>query len=57
MEYNADLSYIDLNNYKTLLDRINYIIEHPHTTNHIPSDITQLVEIREYIYRKFFNCA
>lgn len=56
MENSKDLSYINNDNYKLILDRINYVINNPHTTNNRPFDIIELIEIRTYIYTKFIDC-
>ena len=56
MQYNKDLSYINNDNYKLILDRINYVINNAHTTNQRPYDIIELINIRTFIYTKFIDC-
>jgi len=48
-----DLEYITCDNFKVILDRINYIINNPYTTQSKPVDIIQLIDIRQFIYNKF----
>ena len=51
---NKDLSYINKNNAALILQRINYVLENPYTSNSKPSDFIELYSIRDFIIAKFF---
>ena len=53
MDNNNDLDYITAENYKLILERINYVLDNPNTANNKPTDFIQLLEIKNYIFRKF----
>ena len=52
--FNKDLSYINKNNASLILQRINYVIQHPHTCNATPTDFIELYSIRDFIIANFF---
>ena len=51
---NKDLSYINKDNAALILQRINYVLQNPHTCNSKPSDFIELYSIRDFILSKFF---
>lgn len=55
MYYNdKDISYITKDNYKQIIDRIDYVINNPYTRNtNTPKDLIDLIELKNHIYRKF----
>ena len=52
--FNKDLSYINKDNASLILQRINYVLNNPNTSNSKPSDFIVLYSIRDFILAKFF---
>jgi len=48
-----DLSYINNDNWRVILDRINSVIKDADKNKTKPVDIVELLHIRHFIYEKF----